>query len=69
MLQKMNGLKTHGIPTLVDGEVQDGDRLGLVDDLITTATTKLEAVDSVKEDLTRRGVSCAVTGVYVVLDR
>ena len=59
MLQKMNGLKTHGIPTLVDGEVQDGDRLGLVDDLITTATTKLEAVDSVKEDLTRRGVSCA----------
>jgi len=69
IIDKLSGLKTHGIPRYVDGDFQDGVRIGIVDDLITTAESKLEARDLILLDARRRNFSVKVTEVYVLLDR
>jgi len=55
--------KAHGTGAPVDGEYAEGDRVVLVDDLITGADSKLEAIGV----LERAGL--AVAEVLVVLDR
>lgn len=55
--------KKHGLGVKVDGVYSAGQTVLLVDDLITKATSKIEAVD----ELTQAGLQ--VTDVVVVLDR
>ena len=54
---------------MVDGVLEDGDRVLIVDDVITTGDTKLEAVEILEEEARRRGVSIEVVGVAVLIDR
>jgi len=68
-LEELSGLKTHGITRYIDGEMQNGDKIGIADDLITTAESKLEGRDLIKLEARRRRIDVDVIGVYVLLDR
>jgi orotate phosphoribosyltransferase len=69
LIEEMSGLKTHGVARYVDGEIKAGDRIAIIDDLITTGTSKLEVADLIKREAERRGVDVEIVGVYVLLDR
>jgi len=69
VIESLGGLKTHGIPRYVDGEFRDGSRIALIDDLITTAESKLEARDLIKLDAQRRNLNVNIVSAYVLLDR
>ncbi|MGO8823073.1 MAG: orotate phosphoribosyltransferase [Desulfomonilaceae bacterium] len=63
-------ISEYGEHTLVEGEIQDGDNLALVDDLVTRFDSKLIAFEQIKHELQRRGlrnVSCRK--VLVLIDR
>jgi orotate phosphoribosyltransferase len=63
-------LKRYGQHALVEGEMSSGDRLGLVDDLVTRFDSKLEAARNVNDEAKRRelfDVTCR--DVFVVIDR
>ncbi len=61
--------KAHGISRLVDGVIDDGDRILVVDDVITTGDTKLEAIEILEEEARRRGKKIEILGVAVLIDR
>lgn len=69
IIDSLSGLKAHGIPRYVDGDFKDGAKISLVDDLITTAESKLEARDLILLDAKRRNLNVSVISVYVLLDR
>lgn len=69
LVNSLTGLKTHGIKRYVDGNLQNGARVGIVDDLITTGESKLEAINLIKEEARSRNIDVTVVGVYVFLDR
>ena len=55
---------------MVEGEIEDGDHLALVDDLVTRFDSKLIAFEQIKHEASVRGlkkVSCRT--VVVILDR
>lgn len=59
----------YGQDRYLDGEVLDGDRLLLVDDLITDGSSKIEALGMVKDEATRRGIRLECSDVAVIMDR
>lgn len=61
--------KDHGESALVEGDMRDGDRLGLVDDLVTTFNSKLRAKEKVLEEAGNRRISVTVDHVFVLFDR
>lgn len=62
--------KTHGeVSTLLGQRPRDGDRLLLIDDVITTSETKVEAMQQVAEYARAQGLSLAWSGVLVGVDR
>ncbi|HWQ16978.1 MAG TPA: hypothetical protein VNL13_03995 [Sulfolobales archaeon] len=61
--------KTHGISRLVDGVIDDGDKILLVDDVITTGDTKIEAIEILEEEARKRGKRIEILGVAVLIDR
>lgn len=78
--RKMEGVKSvegfremiveYGEHSLVEGEIEDGDHLALVDDLVTRFDSKLIAFEQIKHEAAVRGlkkVSCRT--VVVILDR
>lgn len=69
IIDSLSGLKTHGITRYADGEFKSGSRIGIVDDLVTTAESKLEVRDLVLLEANRRELNVNVVGVYVLLDR
>jgi orotate phosphoribosyltransferase len=69
IIEALSGFKTHGIPRYVDGDFRDGARIGIVDDLITTAESKLETRELILLDAKRRSFNVNLVGVYVLLDR
>ncbi len=78
--RKMEGVKSvedfrrkiseYGEHALVEGEIQDGDNLALVDDLVTRFDSKLIAFEQIRREIERRklkNVSCSK--VIVLIDR
>lgn len=62
--------ESHGHHALVEGELNDGDRLAIVDDLVTRFDSKLLAAAQVTEEAQRRGVTgITLEDVVVLLDR
>jgi len=55
--------KAHGTGKLVEGPFQDGDRVAIVEDVITTGASALRAVDAV------RAAGGEVVGVLALVDR
>ncbi len=63
-------IQSYGEHALVEGEINDNERLALVDDLVTRFDSKLIALEQVKSELVRRGVQgVRCDTVVVVLDR
>lgn len=63
-------IQSYGEHALIEGEINDNEKLALVDDLVTRFDSKLIALEQVKSELVRRqvkGVKCDT--VMVVLDR
>ncbi len=68
MLQK--AIASYGEHALLEGEIVQGDRLALIDDLVTRFDSKLIALEQVRHEVARRNtpnVVCSV--VAVVIDR
>lgn len=55
--------KAHGLQKLIEGPFRKGDRVVIIDDVITTGGSALHAIDTVKQS---GGV---IEGVLAVLDR
>ncbi len=65
-----NVLQSYGQHTLVEGVLEDGDALCLVDDLVTGLTSKVTARAQVKVELEKRGVAdVTCDDVAVIVDR
>ncbi|MCA1959432.1 MAG: hypothetical protein LDL33_01455 [Desulfomonile sp.] len=63
-------IASYGEHALIEGELGPGDRIALVDDLVTRFDSKLIALEQVRHEIARRdliGVECRT--VAVVLDR
>jgi len=69
LIENLSGFKIHGIARYVDGELQDGATCLIVDDLITTADSKLEARDLIMLEAERKNIKVNIQGVCVLLDR
>lgn len=55
--------KDHGTKSLVEGPVSEGDRVVIVEDVITTGGSSMKAIRAVEE------MGCTVSKVIVVVDR
>ncbi len=64
-----NYLKAHGAKALVEGDMQSGDTLAIIDDLVTRFDSKLLAIAQVQQEATKRGLSVNIKDVFVLLDR
>ncbi len=77
--RKLEGIKTieqfetkigeYGEHKLVEGELEDGDRIALVDDLVTRFDSKMVALGQVNYEAKKRNVSISCKDVAVLLDR
>ncbi len=56
-------LKSHGAGFLIEGELNHGDPVAIVDDVITTGESSLKAIRSVED------IGCKVVGVFCLVDR
>lgn len=56
--------KEHGTKKLIEGMLNLEDRVLIVDDVITTGESKIEAVKKIREE-----VGCKIAGVLVFIDR
>ena len=68
-IEELGGMKTHGLARYIDGDLREGAKIGIVDDLITTADSKLEARELLLLDADRRNIHVTINGVFVLLDR
>jgi orotate phosphoribosyltransferase len=59
----------YGEPKFLDGVVSDGDRLVVVDDLITDGSSKIEALNAIRKEAERRGIRLDCRDVAVIMDR
>jgi uridine monophosphate synthetase len=63
-------IQKYGEHSLLEGELASGDHLALVDDLVTRFDSKLVAMEQVKHEVQKKGLSNVdVKTVLVVLDR
>ncbi|TFF96898.1 hypothetical protein EU546_00380 [Candidatus Thorarchaeota archaeon] len=68
--QLKEAIAKYGQHSLVEGEIEDGDVLCLVDDLVTGMESKVVARSQVMAELEKRGVrNCTCDHIAVVLDR
>ena len=65
-----NYMRAHGQKSLVEGDLRDGDRLAIIDDLVTKFDSKLLAKSQIEQEAARRNISdVVVSDVFVLLDR
>ena len=62
-------IQTYGEHTLVEGVMENGDRIAVIDDLATKFDSKLVAIEQVNYEAKRRGLKVECTDVVVLLDR
>jgi orotate phosphoribosyltransferase len=55
--------KTHGTAKLIEGPLRDGDRVAVIEDVITTGESALRAITAL------RNANAHVTGVVALIDR
>ena len=55
--------KTHGTGNLIEGPFQSGDRVVVVEDVITTGKSALQAIDSIKQ------AGGQIQGILAIVDR
>lgn len=66
-LKELGGYGQHA---LVEGKIEEGDRLGLVDDVVTGFDSKLRAAQQLREEARRRSITnITCTEIFVVVDR
>lgn len=63
LLQPRKVVKDHGTKSSVEGDFDPGDRVVLIDDLITKGDSKIEAIDQV------RGAGLTIEKFIVLIDR
>ncbi|MEA2055107.1 MAG: hypothetical protein U9O96_08415 [Candidatus Thermoplasmatota archaeon] len=59
----------YGEHSLVEGEINEGDRFVAVDDLVTKFDSKLVAIEQLKMEGNRRGMQIKCVDVAVIIDR
>jgi len=65
-----NWVGAHGQHALVEGDMESGDRLAIVDDLVTKFTSIALAISQVKQEIERRKLAdVTLKDVIVLLDR
>ena len=65
-----DAIANYGQHSLMEGEVQDGDTLCLVDDLVTGMESKLVAREQVMAEVKKRGLSdVTIDDIAVIIDR
>ncbi len=62
-------MKGHGAKSFVEGEFKSGDKLALVDDIVTRFDSKLAAISLLKQEAAKRNVSIELNDVIVLIDR
>lgn len=63
-------IASYGEHSLIEGDLEAGDRIVLVDDLVTQFDSKLVAIQMLAMECGRRGIAdCRVVAVGVVVDR
>jgi orotate phosphoribosyltransferase len=55
--------KAHGMARAIDGAIRSGDRVAIVDDVVTTGTSTLDAIDRCRE------AGYTITAVVILVDR
>lgn len=63
LIQPRAKVKEHGKGKLIEGVWQPGDKVAIIDDLVTKGDSKLESIDRFKE------CGLEVVGFYLLLDR
>jgi orotate phosphoribosyltransferase len=62
-------IQSYGEHTLVEGEFENGDRIAVIDDLATKFDSKLVAIEQIKYEARKRGLTVECKDVIVLLDR
>ncbi|MEB2285647.1 MAG: orotate phosphoribosyltransferase [Polyangiaceae bacterium UTPRO1] len=55
--------KAHGMARAIEGAIRSGDRVAIVDDVVTTGTSTLDAIDRCRE------AGHAITAIVILVDR
>jgi len=63
MIYPRKEAKDYGTRKLIEGDYKEGDRVLVIDDIITDGASKIEAIEPLKE------AGLAVTDVLIILDR
>ena len=63
MIYPRKEVKEHGTAKRIEGEFKEGDRVLVIDDIITDGASKIDAIEPLKE------AGLVVTDVLVILDR
>lgn len=63
MIYPRKEVKEHGTAKRIEGEFKEGDKVLVIDDIITDGASKIEAIEPLKE------AGLVVTDVLVILDR
>jgi uridine monophosphate synthetase len=58
-------LKDHGIPKLIEGKIDENDKVLVIDDVITDGASKIETIERIKQT----NIKCDFLGVLVFVDR
>ena len=61
--------RVYGEHSLIEGELNDGDAVALIDDVVTRFDSKLEALGQLRAEASRSGISITCHDVCVVVDR
>lgn len=62
-------IKMHGISRFIEGQMEHGDTLVIVDDLITTGESKLEAREAIYKESEKRKIKVEIKGITCLFDR
>lgn len=62
-------LASYGEHSLVEGDLENGDRILIVDDLITTGDSKLIAKKLIEREAEKKGINISCKDVAVIIDR